>query len=214
MSIIDISVTLRKEMPLWPGSAGISLQQIKSLQSGDKTNDSVLTSDVHAGTHVEVPLHYIEGSESIDKLSLGILCGPVIVADLTSVDVITGSCLEALHLPAGVERLIFKTDNSELWNSAEFTPEYVALSEDGAEWIIDRGIKLVGIDYLSIAPYSNSQPVHHILLQAGVTILEGINLSQVLPGRYELICLPLKLMNAEAALARAILRPLKGAITE
>ncbi len=214
MSIIDISVPLRKGMPLWPGSAGISLQRINSLQNGDKTNDSVLTSDVHAGTHVEVPLHYIEGRESIDKLSLGILCGPVIVADLTSVGIITGSCLEAFDLPTVVERLVFKTGNSELWNSDEFTPEYVALSEDGAEWIIDRGIKLVGIDYLSIAPYSNSQPVHHILLEAGVTILEGINLSRVLPGQYELICLPLKLMNAEAAPARAILRPLKGAITE
>lgn len=214
MSIIDISVPLRKGMPLWPGSAGINLQRINSLQNGDKTNDSVLTSDVHAGTHVEVPLHYIEGRESIDQLSLGILCGPVIVADLTSVGIITGSCLEALDLSSSVERLIFKTTNSDLWGMNEFTPEYVALSEDGAEWIIDRGIKLVGIDYLSIAPYSNSRPVHHILLQAGVTILEGINLSRVLPGQYELICLPLKLMNAEAAPARAILRPLKGAITE
>lgn len=214
MSIIDISVLLRKGMPLWPDSAGISLQRINSLQNGDKTNDSVLTSDVHAGTHVEVPLHYIEGRESIDQLSLGILCGPVIVADLTSVGIITGSRLEALDLSAGVERLVFKTGNSELWNSDEFTPEYVALSEDGAEWITDRGIKLVGIDYLSIAPYNNSRPVHHILLQAGVTILEGINLSRVLPGQYELICLPLKLMNAEAAPARAILRPLKGTITE
>ncbi len=214
MSIIDISVPLRKGMPLWPGSVGIGLQRINSLQNGDKTNDSELTSDVHAGTHVEVPLHYIEGREGIDKLSLGILCGPVIVSDLTGVGIITGSCLEALDLPTVVERLVFKTGNSELWNLDEFTPEYVALSEDGAEWIVDRGIKLVGIDYLSIAPHSNSQPVHRILLQAGVTILEGINLSGVLPGQYELICLPLKLMNAEAAPARAILRSLKGAIAE
>ena len=103
--------------------------------------------------------------------------------------------LDTLDLPDGIERLVFKTTNSALWNSDEFTTDYVALSEDGARWIIDRGIKLVGIDYLSIAPYHNSQPVHQSLLEAGVTIVEGLNLTQVQPGQYDFTCLPLKLVH-------------------
>lgn len=210
MNIIDISVPLHEGTPLWPGSVGINLQRVNSLQNGDKTNDSSLNCDVHAGTHVEVPLHYIKGGKSIDQLSLDILCGLAIIAELPTTDMIDKNILHSLDIPYGVKRIIFKTSNSGLWASNKFTSDYVALTEDGARWIIDKGIKLVGIDYLSIAPYDNSQPVHYMLLKAGVTILEGVDLSQVKPGKYELICLPLKLINAEAAPARAILRPLKG----
>lgn len=210
MNIIDISVSLHKAMPLWPGSAGIDIKRVNSLLNGDGTNDSVLNCDVHAGTHVEAPLHYIEGGESIDQLALDVLCGRTVISEVTGTGLISKKILDNLDLPDNLKRLIFKTSNSSLWNSNEFTADYVAITEDGARWIVDRGIKLVGIDYLSIAPYHNSQPVHLALLEGGVTILEGLNLSQVPPGQYQLICLPLNLTNTEAAPARAILLPLKG----
>ncbi len=208
MNIIDISVPLYKGMPVWPGSVEFRLEQTMSLRSGNEANVSALNCDVHIGTHIETPLHFIEDRESVDRISLNVLCGPVFVADLTRVEAITEKDLSSLDLPEGIERVLFKTKNSRLWEEGGFNPGYVALTEDAARWVVKRGIHLVGIDYLSIQRYHGAPGVHRILLKAGVVILEGLNLLDVPPGKYELVCLPLKLMGAEGAPARAILRTL------
>jgi arylformamidase len=204
MSIIDISVPLHDGLPVWPGGADFSVEQM-STERGDDANVSVLNCDLHAGTHIDAPLHFIEGGKSVDRIALDILCGPVFVSDLTGVDEITESDLASVPMPEGTERLLFKTRNSGLWKDRLFDPDYVALTEDGARWVVEKGIRLVGIDYLSIQPYNDEPSVHRILLGAGVVVLEGLNLTDALPGLYDLICLPLKLLGAEGAPARAIL---------
>ncbi len=206
MGIIDISVPLYEGMPVWPGSAGIRHEWVKRIDRGDNSNDSVLHYDVHLGTHIDAPFHFCENGRRVEQLSLEVLCGPVFVADLTVVDAIGENDLSFIELPDDTERLLFKTRNSKLWKKGKFSPEYVALTKGGAKWIVDRGIQLVGIDYLSIGPYHDSSPTHQVLLEAEVVIVEGLNLTKVQPGRYELVCLPMKFIGTEGAPARAILR--------
>lgn len=214
MNIIDISVPLREGMPAWPGSIGLRREWVKRIDRGDSSNGSAISCDVHLGTHIDAPLHFIDGRESVDLISLEVLCGPVFVADLTGVDSIGKRTLSRLNVSNGVKRILFKTKNSALWNQREFNPDYVALTEDAAEWIAQKDILLVGIDYLSIQRYHGATNVHRILLDAGVAILEGLILSDVLPGHYELFCLPLKLTGSEGAPARAILLPHKETTTD
>lgn len=211
-SIIDISVPLYEGMAAWPGSEDFRLERTTSIERGDEANVSAIKGDVHMGTHIDAPLHFVEGGVSVDSIPLDILCGPAAVADLTGVDAITGKELSALALPGDTSRVIFKTGNSGLWKEKSFDSNYVALTEDGAKWVVEKGIRLVGIDYLSIQPYNDEPHVHRILLGAGVVVLEGLNLADVLPGRYELICLPLKLLGAEGAPARALLRTFGGMV--
>lgn len=209
--IIDISVALRSDMPVWPGSVGFRLSRTQRLESGDPTNVSRLDCDVHVGTHVDAPLHFIEGGASIEQLPLEILCGPAVVADLTRADSITADDLAALSLPEDTTRLLLKTRNSALWERKQsFDADYVALTIDAAKWIVKRGIRLVGIDYLSVQRYYNGPETHQILLEAEVVTIEGLNLAGVAAGDYELICLPLKLVGAEGAPARTVLRPIAG----
>ena len=197
MSVIDISVPLRRGMPLWPGSADFRLE------------GTALTVDTHAGTHVDAPSHFIDGGESVERLSLETLCGPAAVAGLTGAEAIDAGLLSALKLPRGIKRLLLKTRNSALWKEAAFNPGYAALTDDAAEWMVEKGIRLVGIDYLSVQPYKKPSSVHRILLGRGVVVLEGLNLASAADGEYELICLPLRLVGADGAPARAFLRPLE-----
>ena len=206
-SIIDISVQLHPEMPVWPGSVGIRLSRTKSLEAGDMTNVSRLECDVHIGTHVDAPLHFIEDGSSVEQMPLNILIGPVFVAHLPGGDAITAHDLAALSLPKSTQRLLLRTRNSLLWANGvnDFRTDYVALTADAARWIVEHGIHLVGVDYLSVQRYQDGSETHKILLGAGVIIVEGLNLANVVPGQYELICMPLKLVGAEGAPARAVL---------
>lgn len=206
MSIIDISVPLFEGMHAWPGSVGFRREWVKRIGQTSSSNDSIIKCDAHIGTHVDAPLHFVEGGASAEALDLDALCGPVVVADLTGADEIGEKELDGLGLSEGVERLLFKTRNSDIWAEAGFNTGFVGLTEQGALWCAGRGLRLVGSDYLSVAPYSNGAPAHRALLGAGVVLLEGLNLSTVMPGRYELICLPLKIVGSEGAPARAILR--------
>lgn len=204
--IIDISVPLHSDMPIWPGSVGLQISRTQSLESGDEANVSRLDCDVHIGTHVDAPLHFIEGGVSVDQLPLEVLCGPAAVADLTGADSITADDLAALSLPENTTRLLLKTPNSTLWQRQQsFDANYAALTADAARWIVERGIRLVGIDYLSVEGYYDGCEVHRILLEAEVVIIEGLNLIGVVAAHYELLCLPLKLVGAEGAPARAVL---------
>ena len=207
-TIIDISVPLRAGMPVWPDSPGYHLTQFQSMEAGDAWNNSRLDSDVHVGTHIDAPRHFLPKGSTIDALPLEVLIGPAVVVSLPEVEAITRADLERLNLPRGVQRLLFRTRNSRLWTSGEtkFRKDFVALTADAAAWIVDRQIRLVGIDYLSIQRFDDSPETHRILLENAVVILEGLNLSRVEPGPYELICLPLNLVGAEGAPARAVLR--------
>lgn len=206
--IIDISVPLHSEMPIWPGSSGLQINRVKSLEHGDQANVSEIACDIHTGTHIDAPMHFMRNGVSIDQIPLDIFCGPALIAVLTKVKAIAVNDLENLSLPKGVKRLLLKTRNSELWKEGKknFDPGYVALTADAAEWIVDQGIALIGVDYLSVQRYKDGPKTHEILLGAGVVVVEGLNLTDVDPGWYELICLPLKLVGTEGAPARAVLR--------
>lgn len=210
MKIIDVSVPLHAELPTWPDSEGLKLTLAKRLASGDTTNSSVLHCDVHVGTHVDAPWHFVEGGHTAEQLPLEVLIGPAFVAFLPETSAITASDLAGLALPAGTERLLLRTPNSELWAAGvtEFREDYVALTADAARWVVDQGIRLIGVDYLSVQRYGDSPVTHQILLGAGVVILEGLNLAAVEPGSYELLCLPLRLVGSDGAPARAVLRKL------
>jgi arylformamidase len=197
-------------MPIWPDSTGFHLSRTQKLEDGSPSNVSRLDCDVHAGTHVDAPRHLLENGATAEQLPLEILIGPTTVAYLPHADAITADDLAALNLPAGTERLLLRTRNSELWaaGASEFCKDYAALTADAARWLVERGIRLIGVDYLSVQRYGDSPLTHQLLLEAGIVLLEGLNLAGIAPGEYELICLPLNLVGAEAAPARAVLRQL------
>lgn len=208
MPIQDISLPLSADLPVWPKDPSIHLERIRSMETGNPSNVSFLAMSVHTGTHVDAPVHFIPGAAGVNSLSLGVLMGPARVVRVPDeVDQISKAVLAGLDIPAGTERLLFRTRNSDLWAQGEktFHSNFVALLPDAAEVLIKRGVRLLGIDYLSIAPYENGIPTHEMLLRAGVIVLEGINLSAVEPGEYILHCLPLLLPGCDGAPARAVL---------
>lgn len=208
-SIIDISVPLDSSMPTWPGSIGMKVEWLSCFENGNDVNVTKLTCDVHTGTHIEAPLHFIPEGQSVTQIPLDILIGEVYVAYIPLANVITPSELASLYIPRGTERLLLRTMNSKYWKngSSIFNPDYVAITREAAQWIVDRGVRLLGVDYLSVEIYKDETScTHKTLLSGGVIILEGLNLSEINPGIYELICLPLKLVGAEGAPARAVLR--------
>jgi arylformamidase len=207
MKLYDISLPVQPQMPVWPGDPKVELTRQASIAGGSDANVSYMASGVHMGTHVDAPLHFIDGAESVDQLDLQALIGKVHVVDFRGVNQITSKELEAAGISPRAKRLLFKTDNSTLWQdlSHDFYEDFVAVSADGAEWLVERGLQLVGIDYLSIAPFHDGVPTHQILLGAGVVILEGLNLAEVPPGRYTIYCLPLNLVGSDGAPARVLL---------
>jgi arylformamidase len=208
MAIFDISMSITPEMPVWPGDPTVILEKVASMDAGDHDNVSRLACSVHTGTHVDAPHHFLNDHRTVESLALDVLTGLAEVIQIADdVDVVTADKLNKASIRPGTARLLIKTRNSKLWTFGDkkFDQDFVGISNDGAEWIVERGIKLVGIDYLSIAPYKKSIPTHQILLRPGIIILEGLNLGAVSPGLYELYCLPLKLAGSDGAPARAIL---------
>lgn len=207
--LIDISVALQTEMPTWPGSPGFKLESIMNLENGEEANVSCLEMDIHTGTHIDAPHHFIQSGATVEAISLNTLVGSATVVELPEAEAITAEILQALQIPAKTSRLLFHTRNSNLWQQGitQFQKDFVALTTDAAQWIVDHRIQLVGVDYLSVQRFYDSPLTHEILLKAGVVIVEGLNLSGVRSGIYQLICLPLKLIGAEGAPARAVLIP-------
>ena len=208
---IDISMPLQPGMPVWPGSSGFRLIQTMRLDSGDPSNVSRLDCDVHVGTHVDAPQHYLDGGKTLDKLPLDILMGSAFVAYLPEPDVITADTLDSIELPDKTERLLLRTRNSDLmlFQYSDFREDYTALTADAAQWVVDRGIQLIGIDYLSIQCFHDTRLTHEILLKENVVVVEGLVLCDVDPGEYNLICLPIRLMGADGAPARVVLSTIK-----
>lgn len=208
MPIYDISLTISPSLPVWPGDPPVKMPLTESMEAGAEYNLTRLDISAHTGTHVDAPHHFLNDGRTVENLALEVLTGPCYVVQLPDdVDEISAEVLQRVPMAAGTTRILFGTRNSKLWAQGEtrFQEDFVAISEDGAEWLAEHGIKLVGVDYLSVAPYSDSIPTHRVLLQAGIIALEGLNLSQVPRGFYDLYCLPLKLAGADGAPARAIL---------
>jgi len=207
MRIHDISVPIHPGLPVWPGDPPIELERIAKISEGKNANVSRLACSVHIGTHVDAPVHFLDGEAPVERLPLEALIGRAFVADLRSAEVVDAGALEATKIPAEAERLLLRTRNSEYWAQGvgSFQEDFVGVDESGARWIAERGIKLVGADYLSVAPYGQSRPTHKVLLQDGIVIVEGLNLSGVEAGWYTLSCLPLLLQGSDGAPARAVL---------
>jgi arylformamidase len=207
MRIYDISLPISPELPVWPGDPSVVLERFARIEDGETANVSRIAMGVHTGTHVDAPYHFLADGSKVEHMQLKILIGRAYVVHLPEADVITAEVLQAADIPPRTRRLLFKTRNSNHWsnNTAGFQKDFVALSADGANYLVERGVRLVGVDYLSVAPFDAAVPTHQILLRSEVIIVEGLNLSQVAQGRYTLYCLPLFLKGAEGAPARAIL---------
>jgi arylformamidase len=207
MRTYDISVTISPDLPTWPGDPGVDVRRVEKIEDGSNANVSRMDMGVHTGTHVDAPFHFLEEGVTIEQLNLSLLTGRAYVLHLPEVDVITAEVLEKAQIPPRTRRVLFRTRNSNYWSTKQsaFQEDFVGLSVDGAEYLVRRGVKLVGMDYLSIAPFKESRPTHEKLLEAGVVIVEGLDLSEVSQGRYTLYCLPLKIANSDGAPARAIL---------
>ena len=170
MKIYDISIPISPSMPVWPGDPPVVLEQVSSMDAGAHDNISRLECSVHTGTHVDAPHHFLNDHRTVDALSLDVLTGRAQVVQIPENEgLITAGVLEKAAIPSGTSRLLLKTRNSSLWGRQEneFVKDFVGISVDGAEWIVRTGIKLIGIDYLSIAPYKQSIPTHQVLAQTG-----------------------------------------------
>jgi arylformamidase len=198
-------------MPLYEGDPGLEIQQWSALARGDSANVSALHFGAHTGTHVDAPAHFVEGARKIDALSLNALIGVARVVDVPDEVVEIGADFVSKLDLKQVERILFHTRNSGFWNDA-FRKDFSHLSPDAAKLLVDAGIKLVGVDYLSVEKFhSGDHRTHLTLLKNDVVIVEGLNLSGVPAGDYELICLPLKIAAGagDGAPARAVLRSLR-----
>ena len=207
MRIYDISLPISPDLPVWPGDPSVQLERFARIEDGETANVSRVAMGVHTGTHVDAPYHFLADGSKVEQMQLKILIGRAYVVHLPETTLITAQVLQAAGIPPRTRRLLFKTRNSEHWSNHTpgFQEDFVALSADGARYLVERGVRLVGVDYLSVAPFNDAVPTHQILLQAGMIIVEGLDLSRVAQGRYTLYCLPLFLKGADRAPARAIL---------
>lgn len=192
--IIDISRPIGPDTPVWPGDPPVLVEPVARVEAGDPAGVSRLQLGTHTGTHVDPPAHFLPGGATVDELPLDVLVGPAIVADLTAVASVDAGALDALALPAGTVRVLLKTGAGA-----------GVLSADGARWLVERGVRLVGADTLSVEPGTDAYPVHRVLLGAGVVIVEGLDLTAAAAGTYQLVCLPLRITGGDGAPARAVL---------
>jgi arylformamidase len=196
VELIDVSVPIRSGMVTYPGDPGVSVERVVEIGEGSSYNLSKIDIGLHSGTHVDAPVHFIADGDGVDELPLDLFVGPCEVVELEDL-----SAASVARVPAGVERVLLKTRNSELWERESFVEEFERLDEAGARTLVERGVRLVGVDYLSVG----DEAAHVALLGAGVVAVEGLDLRGVHPGRYELICLPLRVVGADGAPARALL---------
>lgn len=211
MTIYDVTVPLRNELPTWPGDLAVNITDLLTLANGDTANVTALNFSAHTATHVDAPAHFIEGAAKVETLDLNVLIGEAEVIavpeDYRAID----NEFILTHCSPGTKRILFKTRNSAFWSEPKlkFRTDFTYLDLEAAKTLIQRGLKLVGIDYLSIEKFNSEKPETHLaLLSHGVVIVEGLNLSDVPAGKYELICLPLRLQSnkGDGAPARVVLR--------
>lgn len=205
---IDVTRTLTNGMIHWPGDPPFQWRRFADIKGPGTANVSEITTNVHAGTHIDAPLHFIADGKDVAELSLDKLCGPAIVVHLPEPRDVLLEDLENAGIKPG-ERVLLRTANEPLWDEPVFNEGHFALSGDAAMWLVDNEVPVVGVDYLSVDSYhSADKPAHYALLGNGVVIIEGLDLSRVEPGRYEMVALPLRIAGSDGSPARVILRPL------
>ena len=209
--IYDVTVPIFNELPTWPGDPAVEISDWRSLSAGDGANVSMLNFGAHTATHVDAPAHFIEGAAKVETLDLEVLIGEAEVVAVPEDRQVIDEEFVLAHCPPGAARIIFKTRNSAFWSESrlQFHEDFTYLDLKAAQSLVQRGMKLVGIDYLSIEKFASPKHETHLaLLSHGVVILEGLNLSDVPAGKYELICLPLRLRSnkGDGAPARVVLR--------
>ncbi len=206
---IDITRTLSNSMIHWPGDPPFNWERVSDITGPGTCNLSQISTGVHIGTHIDAPLHFIPDGMDIVELPLSQLCGPAMVVDIPAARDMTIEDLESADIERG-ERVLFRTANQALWDKPDFDESFYGISGEAAMWLVDHEVPLVGVDYLSVDGYNQStRPAHYALLGNGVIIIESLDLSQVRPGRYELVALPLKIAGSEASPARVIIRKMR-----
>ncbi len=198
----DVSIPMRPEMTVWPGDPRFSFEPASRMADGAACNVSRIAMSSHTGTHCDAPWHFVDDGATLDQVDPSVFIGEALVIELPDVDIIRAEHLPESKLPS---RVLFKTRNSTIPMDGSFDREFVALHTDAAERLVTDNVKLVGIDYLSIAPFGDGVPVHRILLGAGVFVVEGLRLADVAPGVYDFIVLPLPIVGADGAPCRAFI---------
>jgi arylformamidase len=205
--LVDVSVLVKTGVPTYPGNPEFELQPIKRIANGGSSNVSRLVMGTHTATHVDAPRHFFDDGPGVDALPLDLLIGRSRVIDLPHRGGITEEHLAAAGLREDL-RVLLRTPNSALWNSSDgFHQDYTYLTEGGARYLVDQGVKVVGVDYLSVEQFHKAgAPAHHALLGNGIVVIEGLNLSEADAGQYEMYCLPLRIEGADGAPARVVLK--------
>ena len=206
MKLYDITLTISESIITWPRDPKVSIQKTRLISKGNSCNVSELKFGSHCGTHIDAPYHFEENGIKIDQIPLDYLIGDVTVFNIKNKEKIDLEDIKPLKLN-NINRVVFKTINSTYWKLSEFKSDFVYLTKEAAQYLVDSSIKLVGIDYLSIEKYgSKGADTHHTLLKNGIVVIEGLDLSEVEAGNYELIALPLKIKDCDGSPARVILR--------
>jgi len=208
MKIFDVTFTVEQGMTVWPGDDAVQLFRQKKIEDGANANVSFVGMSVHTGTHIDAPFHFLKAGYGVEQIPLDLLIGPAQVIQVPEdAKAIDAKTLEKIVIKPGIKRVLFKTAVSlqQTTLSQVFKTDFVAIAADAAQILVDKGINVIGIDYLSIAPYKNSRPTHEILLNANTLVIEGLNLADVEEGLYMMYCLPLKLKGSDGAPARVIL---------
>jgi arylformamidase len=207
MTLYDATLPLVPEMATWPGEPGPDRTLIKSIAGGDPANVSRLCMGMHTGTHVDAPVHFIPGAPAIESVPLDALIGPGLIIDMGDVPAITADLLRGLNLPAGLKRVLFKSRNSGFIEDRQFHKDFTYIAHDAAPLLVEHGLRLVGVDYLSVEGFDQAEPLtHRTLLGAGVAIVEGANLGAVPAGAYMIMALPIKLVGSDAGSTRLVLQ--------
>jgi arylformamidase len=204
---IDVSVTIKPGMAHWPDNPEIRVDKMLDMERGDVCNVSALSLGSHTGTHMDAPLHFIRNGKSLDKMPLDATIGPCRVIEIKDKESVKLEEIENQKIKPG-ERILFKTRNSKIaWTSDSFFEDFIYISKEAAAFLAKAKVMTVGIDYLSVGGFrKDGVETHHLLLGAGIWIIEGLNLAKIKPGKYELNCLSLKVLNSDGAPARALLR--------
>ncbi|WP_345993677.1 cyclase family protein [Sulfurimonas sp. HSL-1716] len=210
MKIFDVSVPVSKNMISWPGDPSVELSKSVSIAKGDLCNVTNLCMGVHSGTHIDAPYHFIESGDTVDAIDIELLIGDCLVIEVDVQTTIEYEDIRSYNIH-GYTKILFKTKNSTFWKDDFFHKDFISLGMSAAKYLVENNIGLIGIDYLSIESFnSKDASIHKFLLEKNVIILEGLNLANIKSGRYELICMPLKLIGTDGAPARVVLKSLEN----